>query len=81
MAMRFTRDVSKLFLKIVLLTVERTLFKGLLSFWIGLGYQWPGLSEPKTKLSEQSLALTNTELNAKLMANKMGEQFAIPLIA
>ena len=53
-------------------------FKGLLSFWIGLGYQRPWFSEPKTKSSKQTLALTYAEINAKLLANEMGEQFAIP---
>ena len=53
-------------------------FKGLLCFWIGFGYQRPRLSEPETKLSEQTLALTYAKLNAKLLVNEMGKQFAIP---
>ena len=48
-------------------------FKGRLLFRVGLGYQRPRFSEPEAKLPEQTLALSNTKINTKLLLYKMGE--------
>ena len=45
---------------------------------IGLGNQRPWLSESKTEMAKPALTLSYPKLNAKLLVNEMGKQFAIP---
>ena len=42
-----------------------------LQLWVGLSYLRPWLTEPKTQLAEQSLALTNFQVYRQFPAQKL----------